>query len=99
MAKAKGHNPTGDWQMCLGLFIQCCESSPISYKKPDFQFLLQSQKTWQDRPESLPQRHLGGTYSPMNEEAPLPTPQSPPLPFTSSSSTDAEQVPWIWLGG
>lgn len=99
MAKAKGHNPTGDWQMCLVLFIQCCESSPIPYKKPDFQFLLQKQKTWQDRPESLPQRHLGGTYSPMNEEAPLPTPQSPPLAFTSSSSTDAEQVPWIWLGG
>ena len=74
MAKAKGHNPAGHWQMCLVSFIQCCESSPILYKKPDFQFLLQNQKTWQDRPESLPQRHLEGTYSPVNEEAPLPTP-------------------------
>ena len=80
MAKAKGHNPAGHWQMCLVSFIQCCESSPILYQKPDFQFLLQNQKTWQDRPESLTQRHLGGIYSPLNREAPLSAPQSPPLP-------------------
>lgn len=78
----KGQRSQSSWtlQMCLVSFIQCCESSPILYKKPDFQFLLQNQNTWQDRPESPPQRHLEGTYSPVNEEVPLPAPQSPPLP-------------------